>query len=40
MFVAGDQAANYEVVLNAMVLLQTAGVPKVGLMSQPGDAKR
>jgi len=39
-FVAGDQAANYEVVLNAMVLLQTAGVPKVGLMSQPGDAKR
>ena len=39
-FVAGDQAANYEVVLNAMVLLQTAGVPRVGLMSQPGDAKR
>ena len=39
-FVAGDQSANYEVVLNAMVLLQTAGVPKVGLMSQPGDAKR
>ena len=39
-FVAGDRAANYEVVLDAMVLLQTAGVPKVGLMSQPGDAKR
>ena len=39
-FVAGDRAANYEVVLDAMVLLQNAGVPKVGLMSQPGDAKR
>jgi biopolymer transport protein TolR len=37
-FVAGDRAANYEVVLNAMVLLQSAGVPKVGLMSQPAEA--
>ena len=37
-FVAGDRAAQYEVVLNAMVLLQNAGVPKVGLMSQPGEA--
>ena len=37
-FVAGDRAANYEVVLDAMVLLQSAGVPKVGLMSQPAEA--
>jgi biopolymer transport protein TolR len=34
-FVAGDRAANYEVVLDAMALLQQAGVDKVGLMSQP-----
>ena len=39
-FVAGDRAANYEVVLDAMVLLQNAGVPKVGLMSRPGDVKQ
>ena len=39
-FVAGDRQANYEVVLNAMVLLQNAGVPKVGLMSQPAEAIR
>jgi len=37
-FIAGDRAANYEVVLDAMVLLQSAGVPKVGLMSQPAEA--
>ena len=37
-FVAGDRAANYEVVLDAMVLLQSAGVPKVGLMSAPAEA--
>ena len=34
-FVAGDREANYEVVLDAMALLQQAGVDKVGLMSQP-----
>ena len=34
-FVAGDREANYEVVLDAMALLQHAGVEKVGLMSQP-----
>ena len=34
-FVAGDREANYEVVLDAMALLQRAGVDKVGLMSQP-----
>ena len=34
-FVAGDREANYEVVLDAMALLQNAGVEKVGLMSQP-----
>ena len=34
-FVAGDREANYEVVLEAMALLQQAGVDKVGLMSQP-----
>ncbi len=39
-FVAGDGQASYETVYAAMVLLQTAGVAKVGLMSQPGDAKR
>ena len=39
-FVAGDGQASYETVYAAMVLLQTAGVPRVGLMSQPGDAKR
>ena len=37
-FIAGDRTANYEVVLEAMVLLQSAGVPKVGLMSQPAEA--
>jgi biopolymer transport protein TolR len=34
-FVAGDRESNYEVVLDAMALLQQAGVEKVGLMSQP-----
>ncbi|HEY6546211.1 MAG TPA: protein TolR [Dokdonella sp.] len=33
--VAGDQRADYGMIYGAMVLLQTAGVPKVGLMSQP-----
>jgi biopolymer transport protein TolR len=33
--VAGDQRADYGMIYQAMVLLQSAGVPKVGLMSQP-----
>lgn len=33
--VGGDQRADYGTIYNAMVLLQQAGVPKVGLMSQP-----
>ncbi|MEP7043264.1 MAG: protein TolR [Dokdonella sp.] len=33
--VAGDQRADYGKIYQAMVLLQSAGVPKVGLMSQP-----
>jgi len=37
-YVAGDREANYEVVLDAMALLQQAGVEKVGLMSQPVGA--
>ncbi|MCM2338011.1 MAG: protein TolR [Lysobacter sp.] len=34
-YVAGDATANYQRVMDAMVLLQRAGVEKVGLMSQP-----
>jgi biopolymer transport protein TolR len=33
--VGGDQAVGYGQVYNAMVLLQKAGVTKVGLMSDP-----
>ena len=36
--VAGPQRADYGKIYQAMVLLQTAGVPKVGLMSQPVQA--
>ena len=36
--VAGDQRADYGKIYQAMVLLQTAGVPKVGLMSAPVQA--
>jgi biopolymer transport protein TolR len=36
-FIAGDGKASYEQVYGAMVLLQTAGVEKVGLMSKPTD---
>ena len=36
-FVAGDGSANYQKVMDAMVLLQRAGVEKVGLMSRGGD---
>ncbi|KFN43096.1 protein TolR [Arenimonas oryziterrae] len=38
-FVAGDGKANYEKVYEAMVLLQTAGVAKVGLMSKPAEGR-
>ena len=36
-FVAGDGSANYQKVMDAMVLLQRAGVERVGLMSQPNS---
>ena len=36
--VGGDQAVGYGLVYDAMVLLQKAGVTKVGLMSDPLDA--
>ena len=35
--VGGDERANYGQVYNAMVLLQKAGVTKVGLMSDPAE---
>ena len=38
-FVAGDGSANYQKVMDAMVLLQRAGVTKVGLMSSPQQQK-
>jgi biopolymer transport protein TolR len=34
-FVAGDGDANYQKIMDVTVLLQRAGVEKVGLMSQP-----
>ncbi|GAA5071289.1 protein TolR [Lysobacter panacisoli] len=37
-FVAGDAKANYQRVMDALVLLQAANVKKVGLMSQPDQA--
>ena len=36
--VGGDQHVEYGAIYNAMVLLQKAGVQKVGLMSDPLDA--
>ena len=33
--IGGDQRADYGKIYQVMVLLQAAGVPKVGLMSQP-----
>jgi len=36
--VAGDRAVGYGAIYEVMVLLQQAGVAKVGLMSEPGDA--
>lgn len=37
-FVAGARDAEYALVFDTMVLLQQAGVPRVGLMGQPPDA--
>ncbi|MBO9872405.1 MULTISPECIES: protein TolR [Xanthomonas] len=39
-FVAAPGTSNYQLVMDTMVLLQQAGVPKVGLMSQPGNNAR
>ena len=36
-FVAGDRDADYATVFDTMVLLQQAGVPRVGLMGQPPE---
>lgn len=36
-FVAGDRTASYDTVYQAMVLLQQAGVERVGLMSNSAD---
>jgi biopolymer transport protein TolR len=36
-FVAGDRTASYDTVYQAMVLLQQAGVERVGLMSNSSD---
>jgi biopolymer transport protein TolR len=36
--VGGDERVDYGLVYNAMVLLQKAGVKKVGLMSDPLEA--
>ena len=38
-FVAGDGKASYDTVYQAMVLLQQAGVDKVGLMSKPAEGR-
>ena len=37
--VAGDGAASYDTVYQAMVLLQQAGVVRLGLMSKPTEAR-
>ncbi|MET4727691.1 biopolymer transport protein TolR [Lysobacter enzymogenes] len=39
-YVAGDGRANYQPVMNAMSILQKAGVEKVGLISQPEKGKQ
>ncbi|QOW19140.1 protein TolR [Lysobacter ciconiae] len=36
-YVAGDRLANYEVVLNAMALLQSANVPRVSLLTRQAE---
>ena len=37
--VAAPGDANYQTVMDTMVMLQQAGVPKVGLMSQPKESR-
>ncbi|MDR1075340.1 MAG: protein TolR [Xanthomonadaceae bacterium] len=39
-FVAAPGNADYQRVMDTMVMLQQAGVPRVGLMSQPGEHAR
>src|SRR5690606_4456538 len=39
-YVAGDRQANYEVVLNAMALLQAANVPRVSLLTRQAENPR
>ena len=38
-FVAGDVKASYDTVYTAMVLLQSAGVEKISLMSKPPEGR-
>jgi biopolymer transport protein TolR len=38
-YVAGDGGADYQTVYQAMVLLQAAGVRRIGLMSKPPEGK-
>lgn len=35
--VKGDRRVEYQAVMNAMVLLQQAGIPKVGLVTEPPE---
>jgi len=35
--VRGDQSAEYRHIVNAMVLLQQAGVPRVGMITEPPE---
>ena len=39
-YVAGDREANYEVVLNAIALLQSANVPRVSLLTRQAENPR
>jgi len=38
-YVKGDQSVNYGRVVHAMVILQKAGAPRVGLITQPSDSE-
>jgi biopolymer transport protein TolR len=38
-FVAGDRRASYSVILDTMVLLQSAGVEKMSLMGKPPEGR-
>ncbi len=37
--IAGDRRVDYGTIYQGMVILQTAGVPRVGLMSAPAEAE-